>query len=172
MRVRLGQILLLALVVGCRGSKLATPTKPPAQASTEAFKVAALTPGAIDNFPAGAFPFAEEWDAGCRDLVLSAAVPGRGVTAAWPVGRRDWEVEPLSAWKLPCPGTQPFYELIINESGSVECARILRVTYAKPPDGLYAAVRKSLMKARFKPATLNGKPVTVRMSFLIQFKCA
>jgi hypothetical protein len=165
-------VMLLGMLaaLGCRGERNEFPNVPPQLpvASDALEYVPVIEPP--DDFPAGMFPSAEEWAPECKALALAAERPGGRVTL--PTAKRGMDFgSGLSGWDLPCPGTAPVYELLVDETGAVVCARILRITYGKPPEGLYDAVRRELVKARFLPATLDGEPVMMRLMVTLVFKC-
>ncbi len=57
-------------------------------------------------------------------------------------------------------------EAVINKAGSVESVRVLKGL----PMGLDTAAVDTVKKWKFKPATLNGKPVTVYYTLTVNFQ--
>jgi TonB family protein len=57
-------------------------------------------------------------------------------------------------------------EAVINKAGNVESVRVLKGL----PMGLDTAAVETVKKWKFKPATLNGKPVTVYYTLTVNFQ--
>jgi hypothetical protein len=129
--------------------------------------VAEATIGSGERRP---FPYEQPWSGQCAQI--AAKVPRIGGDIEAPIAIRRFEPIDLKKWDLRCPDVFPMFELIVTETGKVRCARIIHLTRAKPPDGLYDEVRSNLLKMTFKPATVRGKPIQVIGFMSIAYKCA
>ena len=115
--------------------------------------------------------YEEPWSRTCAQLAQNSPRIGGDIKVPIAI-RRTEPVHDQKKWKLRCEDIHPIFELIVDETGKVLCARIIQFTKGRPPDGLYDEVRASLLKMIYKPATKHGKPIRVIMNLTIMFKCA
>src|SRR5712691_6943234 len=108
-------------------------------------------------------PNEEKWPQSCADIAVRAP--------RWSVGVQLVTGEnPLpnpERWGLRCKEAVVTFEMLIDKTGRVTCARIVSVGLRAPVPGLYASIRLRLLRWRFKPPTLHGEPLNVRWGMQI-----
>jgi hypothetical protein len=77
--------------------------------------------------------------------------------------------------KVPCKGHRvqgvAIFEAIIDDSGNVRNVRAIRVpNFDLPCPEFEESHRAAFSKWKYKPATLNGKPIAVYLTFTVTFQ--
>lgn len=65
-------------------------------------------------------------------------------------------------WGLSCREATPTFEMLVDATGRVVCARVIEVGRKPPRPGLHDSIRMQLVRWRFDPPTLHGRPVEMR----------
>jgi hypothetical protein len=68
---------------------------------------------------------------------------------------------------LSCRDTMTSFEMLIGPTGHVTCARIISVGRHPPAPGLFDSVRSNLLRWRFRPPMLHGRPIDARWGMQI-----
>jgi hypothetical protein len=104
----------------------------------------------------------QPWPASCAADALNAATAGIQfrLIAAQNV-LPDYE-----HWGVGCKDAVSF-EMLIGKNGRPKCARVRAVGLRPRNDALYDVIRSRLMRWRFEPPTLHGRPVELRWGMQI-----
>lgn len=107
----------------------------------------------------------EEWPKTCAAIAERA--PRRAVGVHLVTG--ETPLPNPERWGLRCNDAVVSFEMIIDKTGDVKCARILSVGRRAPVQipGLYDSIRQRLLRWRFEPPTLHGEPLEVRWGMTI-----
>lgn len=103
-------------------------------------------------------PHEENWPPSCAQRAVHAASRSMGVKLL----RGSNPLPDPARWGLRCRRAAPAFEMLVDRSGSVVCARVISAGDGAPAPGLYDSIRSHLMRWRFEPPTLYGQPVEVR----------
>lgn len=108
----------------------------------------------------------EDWPRTCA--AIAARAPRRAISVHLVTG--ETPLPNPERWGLRCKDAVVSFEMIIDRTGQVKCARILSVGRRAPVQipGLYDSIRLRLLRWRFKPPTLHGQPLDVRWGMTIR----
>ncbi len=116
-------------------------------------------------------PDEEPWPAHCAESVAKASRVDRGVVRPEVISRNE-QLPDLKKWHLRCGDVAvQAFELLIDETGSVKCARTLRLGGRRHPTQLYEEIRKNLRAWTFTPARRGGTAIPVVFPVTIAYKC-
>ena len=130
-----------------------------------------LAPGVVATENESRFPNEEQWSEECAVVVADTPRLGPGIKSPQVLERYE-PIDDLKKWGLKCSEVFPVFEIVIDSTGNMGCARILNLSKGRPPKGLYAAAHRSLPRWKFRPATRDGHATAVLVTLTINYKCA
>lgn len=116
-------------------------------------------------------PDEEPWPKQCSQTIAAASRVENGVVRPEVLSRNE-PLPDLRKWHLRCGDmAMPAFELLVSASGSVTCARTVRLDGRPHPREFFDEIRKNLRAWTFTPARRDGAAIPVIFPVTIAYRC-